>query len=222
MHDADDATYDDAPQRKSTVEVCDKCHASGPDGPKITSAGPGGVTTVFHTEECMDDYFRAIDARKEQTNQHDALVRRGLAALRSHLYAEGTPSGATAPHAAALTELVDLYLVHSMRGRFVVHDDLFDIVGRHFAHVPGIDGGTPKPDATGPDELEAFAVPDDDAALLAWVLDHGGTIAYDGDLQHRPKPLHRITLPDGESIVVAPGERLLGGHGTIHLAVPDH
>ncbi|MGR6998667.1 hypothetical protein ACU686_12100 [Yinghuangia aomiensis] len=57
--------------------------------------------------------------------------------------------------------------------------------------------------------------------LLSWVLDHGGTIAFDYDLQRGPNPRHRITLPDGESIVVAAGDRLLGGNGTIHLAVPD-
>ncbi len=47
-------------------------------------------------------------------------------------------------------------------------------------------------------------------------------IPYDGDLQYRPDLLHRIVLPNGQSIVVAPGDRLLAGDGAIHVAVPDH
>lgn len=125
-----------------------------------------------------------------------------------------TPSGSP--------DLVERYLIQDMRGRYVVHQDVFEVVGRHLPDVPGIDG-TPAPSAAADvADLEPFTVPEDDSELLAWVLDYGGMIPYDGDLQYRPDPLHRIVLADGGSIVVVPGDRLLGGDGAIHLAVPDH
>ncbi|WP_436792092.1 hypothetical protein [Yinghuangia sp. YIM S10712] len=222
----DDEGYDERPEPSGTTEECPKCHAPAvPGTPSVTSVGAAGVVTVFHTEECFRELTRELDEHRAQDKRRGAEMRRGLAALRAHLR-DHPPAASSdaAPYAAVLAELVERYLLQDMRGRYVVHQDVFDVIGRHLPHVPGIDGTTPVP-ASGDGatrDLEPFTVPDDDSELLAWVLDHGGTIPYDGDLQYRPDPLHRIVLPDGGSIVVAPGDRLLGGQGTIHLAVPDH
>jgi hypothetical protein len=220
MHDDG---YDQRPEPPRTIEECGKCHAPAEPGTQsVVSAGPSGVVTVFHTRECLDEFRREMSARADEGAQRDAVMRRGMAALRAYLRDHPpAPADDAAPYAAVLAELVEQYLVADMRGRYVVHRDVFEVAGRHLAHVPGIDG-TPAPSPDGaPEGLEPYTVPEDDTALLAWVLDHGGTIPYDGDLQFRPDPLHRIVLPDGVSIVVAPGDRLLGGNGTIHLAVPD-
>lgn len=222
-HD-EDYGYDRCPELPRTTEECPRCHAPDlPGTPSVTGAGPDGVVTVFHTQECIDAMMRELDERRDASKQRDAVMRRGMAALRTYLRDHPPAPGTdAAPYAAVLEELVEQYLLQDMRGRFVVHQDVFEVVGRHLAHVPGIDGRPVPGLGDGSDGLELFTVPVDDEALLSWVLDHGGAIPYDGDLQFRPVPLHRIVLPDGGSIVVAPGDRLLGGNGTIHLAVPDH
>lgn len=222
-HDEDNG-YDRRPELPRTTEECAKCHAPDlPGMPSVTGAGPGGVVTVFHTQECIDAMMRELDERRDEGKQRDMVMRRGMAALRVHLRDHPPPPGSdAAPYVAVLADLVEHYLIQEMRGRFVVHRDVFEVVRRHLAQVPGIDGNPALAPEGESDELEPFTVPGDDAVLLSWVLDHGGMIPYDGDLQFRPDPLHRIVLPDGGSIVVAPGDRLLGGNGTIHLAVPDH
>ncbi|MGR6998668.1 hypothetical protein ACU686_12105 [Yinghuangia aomiensis] len=138
MHD--NGGNDDAPERRKTVEECGKCHASGPDGPTITGVGDDGVI-VFHTRECIDEFMRESDQHQAELKEHEAAVRRGLAAVRAHLRRDRpAPGSEAATYAAVVAELVDAHLVQDMRGRFVVHEQLFDILDRHFPNAAAVDG----------------------------------------------------------------------------------
>ncbi|WP_406277355.1 hypothetical protein [Embleya sp. NBC_00896] len=159
MHDDDGDGYDQRPEPPRTIEECGKCHASAEPGTQsVISAGPSGAVTVFHTRECLDEFRREMSARADEGAQRDAVMRRGMAALRAHLR-DHPPAGDAAPYAAVLAELVEQYLVADMRGRYVVHRDVFEVAGRHLAHVPGIDGTpAPLPDDA-PEDLEPYTSP---------------------------------------------------------------
>ncbi|MGR7001977.1 hypothetical protein ACU686_34735 [Yinghuangia aomiensis] len=71
----------------------------------------------------------------------EAQIRRGPAALRARTFATSRPPLMTRPVCGAAGRTGRrVPLVQDMRGRCLVHRDVFALIGRHLPHVPGIDG----------------------------------------------------------------------------------